>query len=313
MAQFSICLLAHNSARFIGTAVQSVLAQHFQDWEMLISDDASTDDTADVVRPFLGDRRIRYVHHDRNLKQAPNWSFAIANTSAPYVATLHADDAWEPHALDTMAAEFAAKSNLDLVWANWDFYDADLQVRERSAGVAERLEMSGHEAAAWLAEHNPTLPSAAAFSRRVVVKAGYPDHRYGMMCDRDYFLRLATHAQVCRAVPVVVTRYRRHTGSVTHDFSTSGKLREEMVSFARHAGEVLHGHPEASKLAANIRSEMGRELVRDGLVALARGHFRKSWTWLCEGVGIGGMRTLQPSVARKVCRDLWYRTVKRPA
>ncbi len=313
MEQFSICLLAHNSGQFIGTAVQSVLGQSFENWKMLISDDASTDDTMDALQSYLRDPRVRYVRHDKNLKQAPNWSFAIANTSAPYIATLHADDAWEPHALQTMAAEFADRRDLDLVWANWDFYDAELQVKERSAAVTERREMSGHEAAAWLAMHNPTLPSAAAFSRRVVEKAGYPDRRYGMMCDRDYFLRLATHARVCRAVPEVVTRYRRHTGSVTHDFSSSGKLRAEMASFARNAGQILHGHPDGMRIAENLRNEMGRELVRDGLVALACGHFRNSWAWLCEGVGIGGMRTLKPSVARKVCRDLWYRTVKKPA
>ncbi len=213
-----------------------------------------------------------------------------------------------------MAAEFSRQRDLDLVWANWDFYDACLEARERSAGVTERCEMTGHEAAAWLAAHNPTLPSAAAFSRRVVAKAGYPDRRYGMMCDRDYFFEARDPTRrLCLSIPVVVTRYRCHTGSVTHDFSTSGKFQEEMLSFARHAGQMLQGHPEAPKLAAGLCGEMGRELVKDGLVALASGHFRKSWTWLRDGVDVGGIHALKPSVVTKVCRDLWYGAVRKSA
>ena len=73
---------------------------------MLIADDASSDDTEEVVRPYLCDRRIRYVRNRENLKQGANWGLAISRTNAPLIATLHADDIWETHALQSYVSAF---------------------------------------------------------------------------------------------------------------------------------------------------------------------------------------------------------------
>ena len=295
-------MLAHNSASYITTALESVLAQTFQDWELLVSDDASTDETGSLVGRYLEDPRIRYVFHRENLKQANNWAFAIANTSAPIVATLHADDAWEPDALQTFANAFREQDDLDLVWANWDFYDPGLKIRQRSAPVTIPKEMSGNDACAWLLDNNHTLPSATAFTRGAAQRAGPPDARYGMLCDRHYFLQLPMVARRCRAIPKVVMRYRRNEGGVTSLFSRSGRLQEEMIVFANDAEVLFRAHPRGRELAKRLRVALGKDLFLRGLDAVVAGDRARGTKWIRDAAKFARWALFDPSSLRGVAR-----------
>lgn len=299
-------MLAHNSASFIKTALDSVCAQTFQDWELLISDDASTDKTGDVVSPYLSDRRIRYVLQRENLKQANNWAFAIANTSAPVLTTLHADDAWEPDALQTFADAFQQQSDLDLAWANWDYYDPSLKVRQRSAPVTVPKEMSGNDACVWLLNNNHALPSATAFSREAAQRAGSPDPRFGMVCDRRYYLQLAMASRRCRAIPKVLVRYRQNEGGVTSVFSTSGRLQDEMIVFADDAENLFRPHPRMADLAKRLQVILGKDLLLLGLEAFLAGDRSRGKRWMTNGRRLAGWALCEPSSLRGVAR-----TVKR--
>ncbi len=300
--RISVCMLAHNSGRYIGVAIESVLAQSFADWEMLISDDASTDNTAEIVTPYLRDPRIRYIRHARNLRQGANWAFAIGNTSAPYLATLHADDAWEPFALATFAGAFSEDPSLDLAWGNWDYYDGDLRCRLRSAPVTEAKKLDGFTGCSWLVTNNHALPSASAFSRAAVLQAGAPDPDYGMLCDRDYFLRLALVARRSRALPVVVTRYRQHAGSVTEDFSSSGKLQSELVRFAQNAEKIVEIHPERVDLSRRLRRDAGKSLFLYGLNAGMLGKFGPARTWVGDGWRLSGLSVVNLATLKDIMR-----------
>ncbi len=297
----SVCLLAHNSASYIRTALESVLDQSFQDWELLVSDDASTDETGDLVRPYLEDSRIRYVLHRDNLKQAKNWAFAIENTAASIIATLHADDAWEPNALQTFASAFG-QGDLDLVWANWDYYDTDLKVRQRSGPVATAKDMSGSDACVWLLDHNQLLPSATAFTREVAQRVGPPDPRFGMICDRRYFLQVSMAARRCRAIPKVVMRYRRNESGVTSVYIRSGRLQEEMIVFANEAEDLFRPHPHCRELAKRLRADFGKGLLLHGLEALMAGDRPRGIRWIRNSIAIARWALLQPSSLRGVGR-----------
>jgi glycosyltransferase involved in cell wall biosynthesis len=285
-------MLAHNSANFIKTAVDSVVAQSYKNWELLISDDASSDRTGEVVAPYLEDRRIRYVYQRENLKQANNWAFTIANTSAPILTTLHADDAWEPDALQTFADAFEKQSDLDLVWTNWDYYDPSLKMRQRSAPVTVAKEMSGEEASVWLLHNNHALPSATAFTRQASDRAGSPDPRFGMVCDRRYYLQLAMASRRCRAIPKILVRYRQNVGGVTSVFSTSGRLQDEMIVFADDAENLFRPHPRRAELAKGLQVMLGKDLFLLGLEDAKR---------------LAGLALVEPSSLRGIARTVRHR------
>jgi hypothetical protein len=180
------------------------------------------------------------------------------------LTTLHADDAWEPDALQTFAEGFKKQSDLDLAWANWDYYDAGLKVRQRSAPVTVPKEMDGNEACIWLLDNNHALPSATAFSREAAQRAGAPDPRFGMVCDRRYYLQLAMASRRSRAIPKVLVRYRQNEGGVTSVFSTSGRLQDEMIVFADDA-ENLSDRIHAGRSWPKTRVMLGKDLFLLGL------------------------------------------------
>jgi glycosyltransferase involved in cell wall biosynthesis len=97
----------YNHARFVSEAVESVLSQTYQDWELVVVDDGSTDGTLDIVRRYR-DPRIRVIeraHHGLNALGGAYRS-ALENSSAPLVAILEGDDRWPPDKLARQVPDF---------------------------------------------------------------------------------------------------------------------------------------------------------------------------------------------------------------
>lgn len=93
----SVVMPAHNARRFIGAAIESVVAQTIDDWELIVVDDASTDGTADIVQAFAwGDSRIRYIRNQCNVGVASTRNRALEMARGRYVAFLDSDDLWMP-------------------------------------------------------------------------------------------------------------------------------------------------------------------------------------------------------------------------
>lgn len=96
----SIIMPSWNTARFIGESILCVVDQTYQNWELLIVDDCSTDDTDDVVKPFLGDSRIKYVHNEHNSGAALTRNHALCEAQGEWIAFLDSDDLWMPEKLE---------------------------------------------------------------------------------------------------------------------------------------------------------------------------------------------------------------------
>ena len=100
-ALVSVITAAYNCSATIGETIESVMAQTWENWEMLIADDCSTDDTADVVKSYMQkDPRIKYIKLAQNSGSAAARNTAIANAKGKYVALLDADDLWHPLKLE---------------------------------------------------------------------------------------------------------------------------------------------------------------------------------------------------------------------
>jgi glycosyltransferase involved in cell wall biosynthesis len=95
----SVIIPTHNRASLLGRAVNSVLSQTFIDFELIIVDDASNDQTDLVVKSFA-DRRIKYIHHEVNGGEAESRNTGIRNAQGEYIAYLDDDDEWLPRKLE---------------------------------------------------------------------------------------------------------------------------------------------------------------------------------------------------------------------
>ena len=100
----SVIMPSYNTGRFIKETIESVLAQSYSDWELIIVDDCSTDDTDEAVSQYLSDKRIRYLKNDTNCGAAVSRNRAIKVATGKWIAFLDSDDLWEPEKLERQIA-----------------------------------------------------------------------------------------------------------------------------------------------------------------------------------------------------------------
>lgn len=95
----SIIMPSWNTGRFIGESIQSVLNQTYKNWELIIVDDCSTDNTDEIVASF-DDERIRYFRNDKNSGAALTRNKAMREARGEWIAFLDSDDLWAPEKLE---------------------------------------------------------------------------------------------------------------------------------------------------------------------------------------------------------------------
>ncbi len=260
----TIGIMTRNYARYVGQAVESVLSQERTDWELFISDDASTDDTPQVVAPYLSDPRIRYVRHEQNLGQASNWRFLLAQGTAPVVTVLHADDFWLPGTLNTALTAFASDSDLDLLYGNWQRM-VEGRVEEHPWKTEAAHRMAGMEEFRYQITRHTWLPSAAFLSRRIIETTGWPNPELRMLVDTEYFLRAALRARVVQALPQPLMVYRVHPANATAEGNSNGLLTAEKERMPEIFAAELENVPALHGCIKIMRRHNARLIFSEGV------------------------------------------------
>ena len=96
----SVIMPSYNTASYISDSIKSVLAQTYSNWELIIVDDCSTDNTDAIVAEFLSDKRIRYYKNPYNSGAAQSRNRALREAKGRYIAFLDSDDLWLPEKLE---------------------------------------------------------------------------------------------------------------------------------------------------------------------------------------------------------------------
>lgn len=97
----SIIMPSWNTANFIAESIQSVLNQTYKNWELIIVDDCSTDNTDEIIKPFLADKRVKYFKNEKNSGAALTRNRAMRDAQGEWIAFLDSDDLWTPDKLMT--------------------------------------------------------------------------------------------------------------------------------------------------------------------------------------------------------------------
>jgi glycosyltransferase involved in cell wall biosynthesis len=183
--KISVVIPTYNRAHCIIRALDSVLAQSVSPHEIIIIDDASSDNTPAVLAPYNG--HIRYIRHETNAGASVARNHGIAAANGEWIAFLDSDDAWRPEKLERQFAFMAQYgsniccTNCDLIWPNGRSEPAYRPYPSRM-GI-------GHYV--WGCY---TCPGSTLIAHRSILEAsgGY-DPRYSRYEDWDLFLRLAEH------------------------------------------------------------------------------------------------------------------------
>jgi glycosyltransferase involved in cell wall biosynthesis len=220
MPTFSVCIPTYNAAAYLPEAIDSVLAQTFGDFELLICDDASTDNTAKLVAGYH-DERIRYIGFSENLGQSGNFNRCIDEAQGENWTLLSADDRFLPEFLERAHAALTEQPDADFFIAGYRRVDAGGSVLgENRPWPSPRVVPVGgflEELLQGSVFHTLTLVVRRELLRRV----GHfrDDVRWGH--DWDWVLRLVAQGAGVYW-PELLADYREHDASGTAEALQGG-------------------------------------------------------------------------------------------
>jgi len=233
----SIITPAYNATGFIGETIESVLAQTYPHWELLVVDDGSTDGTAAFVRSFA-DSRIRVIDGGGTGLPAAGRNRGLAEATGELIAFLDHDDLWRPTKLERQVELMQARPEIGLVHTGADILrDGTLESADldpdalREDALIERL----------LARN--FICTSSVMIRRSVSEAYGPhdeDRALRATPDYEYWLRLATTEHFA-FVPEPLVVYRVHGSNVT------GNRPQVDVGIATSIDKTLRRHPELAQ------------------------------------------------------------------
>lgn len=206
MKAVSVIIPNYNNAHYLANAIQSIFRQTFTDYQIIVVDDGSTDNSKDVVTSF-GDK-VRYIwQENKGLGGARNTGILASDTE--FIGLLDADDQWRPTYLETMMTLAQRRPDAAVYFSGAQGMDSDGNDLPQIFG---RM-ISSNELYHALLRANFIIPSTVVFRRKVIVDAGLFEEKNRQLhgCeDWDLWLRLApSHPFARTAEPLV--RYRLHT------------------------------------------------------------------------------------------------------
>jgi len=254
----SIVIPTFNGASFIAQSLESVQSQTFQDFEVIIADDGSTDDTAVVARKFCAaDARFTLVQQDnRGVSAARN--AAIERAQGEFIAFLDHDDLWLPGKLSRQLKLFQADLGANFSFTNYYYWDGrrDLSVRYR-----DNQPLPEGDASSRLVYSNVYGMSTVVVRHETIsATGGFNEGLFDGCEDWDMWLRIAEHGFRACGTREPLTRYRRWSGNMSnHKLQMAeNDVRVLERNFRATQRPELRPHYQRSLAFASGRLELAR-------------------------------------------------------
>jgi hypothetical protein len=301
----------HNGERFVGAAIESLLAQTFRDFALLVVDDASTDGTRERVAGYT-DARVRLLATPHRVGPAAARNRGLDEARSPYVGFLDSDDIAEPVRLERQVARLSRQDGVGLVAALasiidghghptggvWGWFEAD-------ALIAPTMFFRNH------------LPTSTILVARDAIGRERFDPTLDVASDYDLWVRVLRRTGAAN-LPEPLVRYRIHPGGVTHErrAATASCLERiarrqltrlgvapserEMATHTALAAGCLQG---PATVLADVAAWLARLEDANRHSGLYAAHaFRRvidgEWLAACDAVARGGCWDAWPLIAR---------------
>lgn len=204
----SIITPTYNSSKFIKKTAKSVLNQTLADWEWVIVDDCSSDETAELIKEFCKkDDRIKFFSMSKNSGSGPTRNKAIELAIGKYIAFLDSDDLWIPEKLQ-LQVDFMQKNNYAFSHTSYGFIDKDDNIIKNTFHVSSLPVNYG-----MLLKRTEISCLTAIYDQEILGKMFMSDHRR----KQDYALWLSILKKGYSSYPLDIETafYRLHGNSAT--------------------------------------------------------------------------------------------------
>ena len=230
-AVISVCIPAYQAEAFIGATIESVIAQTYQDWELIVLDNNSPDRTGLIARSY-DDPRIRVETNPATLSMAENWNAVAAMGTGRYLKVLCADDLLHPDCLAEQVAVLERNADVSFVASKRDFIGPDGEVvlerrglrglvgRCEADSVVRRVVRSGINPIGW--------PGAILLRRSIYDQIGGFDTGSRYPIDLELALRMLPHG-VFFGLDRPLASFRISPGSASSTLANQGEQHREVL------------------------------------------------------------------------------------
>jgi glycosyltransferase involved in cell wall biosynthesis len=256
VSRLSVFIPVFNCARFLPQAIESLVGQTFRDFELVVVDDGSTDDTALVAAAWaVRDSRIRLVRHATNLglSAARNTGWRAAEPGAPYVMNHDGDDLSDPQKLEHLVSVLDRTPSWSAAGCFCRYVDED----GRTLGFPA-LEWHPSLIRLSFADLNSMAISATLIRRSVFEDVGPFRSDYGGCDDYDFWARALARGHRLANVPAVLHAIRLHAGSM------GATETDQMQAHARRVSADYRSAVRVPRVVSRavVKSLRGRMLLR---------------------------------------------------
>lgn len=267
----SICIPTCNSSKYLAETLESALAQTFTDFELVVSDDASSDGTCEIVERY-SDPRICLHQLDRSRGMAFNFNHALQLAQGKYVKFLCHDDLLEPTAVAKQVAVLEGSRDLVMVTSALRYVDAGGRTMSVASWFPEDTVLNRAEIiAANLAYGNTIgIPSAVLIRREPLRRAGSFSDDFPQMMDVEMWLRLAALGPVAY-LREPLCGFRIHPEAMTSEQRKLGLIRRDLVRIT----ETMLAAVPPSQFARRVAwGRVAGSFVKQALAGLRHGYVR---------------------------------------
>lgn len=215
--KLSVCIPTYNYANYLPEAVESVLNQSFTDFELLIIDDCSIDNTADIVRSYVErDCRIRFSVNPQNIGMVANWNLCLQKAEGKYIKFVFGDDFLASReALGKMVSVLDSNSSVSLVASAREFVDTSSRELRTESRFRKNMTVPGVEIIRRCLVKQKNLigePTVVMFRKRDATRGFNGDYR--QLVDMEMWFYLLEQGQFAY-INEPLCAFRRHTAQQT--------------------------------------------------------------------------------------------------
>ena len=243
----SIIMPSYNTARFIEETVRSVLAQTYENWELIIVDDCSKDNTDEVVAQFLSDERIKYIKNEVNSGAAVSRNRALREATGKWIAFLDSDDLWEPEKLEKQIA-FMKENDYHFSYTKYVEIDEESVPNGRVVTGPKKITKRGMYGYCW--PGCLTVMYDAETVGLIQIEDIKKNNDYAM------WLKVCKKAN-CYLLNETLARYRKRSGSISnHSYKALIKWHYKLFREAENKNPVSSAVLTTRNLAWGVYKKM---------------------------------------------------------
>jgi glycosyltransferase involved in cell wall biosynthesis len=231
MTKVSVIIPTHNRAELLKSAIAGVLNQTYHDFEIIVIDDHSTDNTPEIVAGFM-DQRIKYIQNKGKNGPSISRNLGITKAEGEYIAFLDDDDEWFPFKLEKQVSMMdICKTDVCGIYSNrlkidkitGETYSEDPGADTRKGNLLSQLMIK-----------NPIQTSTLVLRKSCLDKVGLFDENMRYMEDRDLWIRLALHWEFEYIDEPLVKAYYHGNSHLSHNLEGQTQGREILLDRYRH-------------------------------------------------------------------------------